>query len=498
MSYIAVVVSGLSGRMHSGFELISRLEGEGHRVICLCQPYTTETVAKQGFDYLEIPEINFKFDQAEVDAKPGFIAKIGVSSSGPVEPTGNSEELSQNSNRSTDSLEGPRDKEYELSEGNGGPSWFQKAVQHFSQHRGRYQRGKKILKLSEFEKIWQDLRPDRALIDVELHDLIFTAYASGIPVTLFHTWFSDVPSRGLPPIRTSITPGKDFDGSAAGIAWARFLDRFKIQLRYLINTLTFQEYRRNILKRYAREIGFPVKNLVLSTLPPLYRFTELPILLLAMRELDFPHRLAGNISYVGPMVYEKRVDLDKAGADGLRLQRLFTLRENTGKNVIYCTVGSLAKGDVAFLSKVISVAGREPDWLLVLSLGRNLTTDIFPDLPENVHLFSWVPQLEVLKHTDCCINHAGINSINECLHYAVPMLIYSLKYTDENGNAARMAYHGLAVVGDKDKDDENRIHQNIKAVLENPKYRENISKFSTIYQGYRTRKLTPAVFQQRE
>lgn len=50
MPYIAVVISGLSGRMNSGFELISRLEKEGHRVICLCQPYTTETVAKQGFD----------------------------------------------------------------------------------------------------------------------------------------------------------------------------------------------------------------------------------------------------------------------------------------------------------------------------------------------------------------------------------------------------------------------------------------------------------------
>ena len=154
----------------------------------------------------------------------------------------------------------------------------------------------------------------------------------------------------------------------------------------------------------------------------------------------------------------------------------------------------MAQGDVSFLEKVITILRQEKDWLLILSLGRNLSPDLFSELPENVNIFVWVPQLEVLSHSDACINHAGINSINECLHYAVPMVIYSLKYTDENGNAARMAYHGLAITGDKDQDNIETVHANIKAVLIEPKYQKTVSRFNAIYQEYRHRKLTPLLF----
>ncbi len=444
MPHIAVVVSGLLGRMHSGFELISRLESEGHRVTCVCQPYTTEIVAKQGFDYLEIPEVNFKY----------------------TDPKANAETV----------------------------SWVEKLKRHIENRNGRYEHGKKLLKLGDYENIWRQLKPDHALIDVELHDLIFTAYAEKIPVTLFHTWFSDTPDLRLPPIRTAIIPGQGLKGSAVGIAWARFIDWAKIQVRLGINKVIFQDYRRATIKAYAREIGFPVRNLRVSTLPPLCRFTKLPMLLLAMRELDFPHKSDENLLYAGPMVYENRYDLDTETDDAKRLHAIYEFKKTSGHKLIYCTVGSLAKGDVSFLKKVIHVVGAEKDWLLILSLGRNLSYEAFPDVPENVHLFQWVPQPKVLAHADCCINHAGINSINECLHFAVPMVIYSLKYTDENGNAARMAYHGLGIIGDKDSDGVAEIHKNIKTVLTDAKYVDTISECNGIYQQYRQRKLSPLIF----
>lgn len=194
------------------------------------------------------------------------------------------------------------------------------------------------------------------------------------------------------------------------------------------------------------------------------------------------------------MVYENRHDLDSESADAKRLNAIYDSKKTDAKKLIYCSVGSLAKGDVSFLKKVIDIVGQEKEWLLILSLGRNLSQDRFPDLPGNIHLFDWVPQLKVLAHTDCCINHAGINSINECLHYAVPMLIYSLKYTDENGNAARMAYHGLGIVGDKDKDDESAVRKNLRAVLNDSRYQDKISEFNIIYKAYCQRKLTPLIF----
>ena len=213
-----------------------------------------------------------------------------------------------------------------------------------------------------------------------------------------------------------------------------------------------------------------------------------------MLELDFPHKYPENLTYVGPMVFENRIDLFDDAFTARRLEQIYSDRRADGKKLIYCSVGSLAKGDVSFLTRVIDIVGQEEQWSLILSLGRNLSKEVFSRIPKNVHLFDWVPQLNVLAHADCCINHAGINSINECLHHAVPMLIYSLKYTDENGNAARMAYHGLAVIGDKDEDDVPTIRKKLTTVLNDSRYRDTLSEYNTLYRNYCQRKLTPLLF----
>ena len=69
-----------------------------------------------------------------------------------------------------------------------------------------------------------------------------------------------------------------------------------------------------------------------------------------------------------------------------------------------------------------------------------------------------------------------------------------LKVYDENGNAARMAYHGVAVVGDKDKDGAADIHKNIKTVLTDSEFLKKISEYNEIYTAYRQKKLFPLIF----
>ena len=93
--------------------------------------------------------------------------------------------------------------------------------------------------------------------------------------------------------------------------------------------------------------------------------------------------------------------------------------------------------------------------------------------------------LKVLPYADLSINHAGIHSINECIEYAVPMLVYSGKRSDQNGCAARVHYHKLGIMGDKDKDTAQNIANNIKAVLSKNMYAENIKKHQQISQDYK-------------
>ena len=438
--HIAVAAPSLTGRLNSTFELVSRLEKEGHEVTYLCSADIAPKIQKQGFKYVEIPTINFNFKD-------------------------------------------PNQKEL--------PSWFSRFKFHFKNLNKHYTRGKQILHLDEYKRIIAELNPDKAIVDVELHDLIFTSIAAKVPVALFHTWFSDTISVNSPSIRTNIIPGQKFSGSKMGILCSWIAMRIKINGRVVLNKLTFNNYRRSVFKKYASEIGFDTSALLVNTLPPLFSFTKLPILTMVMSELEFPHKLGKNIKYLGPMVYGQRVDKTTESDDEKRLNQILKLKNSKHKKLIYCSVGSLAKGNLSFLKRVIEAVSDNNDWVLVMSIGPKMDLENFTDLPSSAHIFKWVPQLKVIEESDCAITHCGINSINECIHFKVPMLLYSGGYTDEDGNAARMAYHGLGIRGNKDLDDSTTIEMNISRILNESSFKDNIANMNDIYKEYCERAITP-------
>lgn len=444
MAHIAIVTGLLSGRIHASFELVSRLQNEGHRITYMCQPSTQQKIEENGFTCVAVPEITFAY----------------------IDPR----------------------------KGNTTFSWQKKLLFHLKYLQSHYAEGVKILKLEEHKKLLRKVNPDLVLVDVEIHDLIFTALELKIPIKLCTTWFSDTISAKSPSIRTSVIPGQGFGGSKIGILWSWFLMRAKINARVSINRLTFENYRRWMFKKYAQKIGFDTSGLLVNTLPPLYSFKKLPIVTMTMSELEFPHDLAKNMIYIGPMVQENRVDKIEFSAKGEKLRSLFKSKVAENKKLIYCSVGSLAKGHLPFLNKVIQAVAKEKDWVLILSIGPKMAIEDFGTIPENVHLFNWVPQVKVIEQSDCCITHCGINSINECIHYKTPMLLYSGNYTDENGNAARMSYHGLGIRGDIYSDTAEQLNKNLKQVLNEVVFKNNIEDFNATYQEYRQRALSPLLF----
>ncbi len=436
--HIAVVAPSLLGRLHATFELVSRLENEGHQVTYLCDAATAKSINSQGFNHIKIPAINFNFT----------------------------------------------DPDQKLN------SWWQKLKFHLKNFGEHYRRGKSLLDLEEYQRIISKLKPDKVLVDVEIHDLIFASLAVKIPVTLYHTWYSDTRSVCLPPIRSSIIPGNGFSGSKAGIILAWIKISAMTYGRLLINRVTFSNYRREVISRYAKEIGFDRKDMRLSTLPPLFSFKKMPILTFAMTEMEFPHKAATNLRYVGPMVFTKRVDTKCSDVDKQRLSKIFKVKAEANKKLIYCSGSSYVKNDPLFLKKVIQAVKGQNEWIAILATGDHMKIASLGELPDNVYVFSWVEQLKVLEKADCCITHAGKNSMNECIHFSVPMLAYSGKNFDQNGNAARIAYHGIGIRGDKDIEDSATIRQNIKKVLTDPSYASKMATKYEVYQTYRQQFLT--------
>jgi len=265
----------------------------------------------------------------------------------------------------------------------------------------------------------------------------------------------------------------------------------EINARVVLTRLTFENYRRWMFKKYAQKIGFDTSGLKINTLPPLYNFTKLPTVTMTMSELEFPHKLAKNMIYLGPMVHENRIIGKEFDSEMKNLETIFDQKIKRNKKLIYCSVGSLAQGYLPFLKNVIAAVKNETDWIMILSIGPKMNIDTFKSTPENVHIFNWVPQLKVIKESDCAIVSCGLNTIHECLHFKVPMLFYSGHYTDQNGNAARMAYHGLGIRGNIHTDTSEQINHNLKRIFEDDSFKKTVIKFHSKYQEYRQRELSP-------
>ncbi len=425
MANILLITSGLSGILNSSFELVRRLEVEGHKVTYASLLDARQKVEGQGFSYLSL-EKWYRVPLIQSPLRKGVLGRLSSLFSA-----------------------------------------YLNAIKRRSE-------GIELLGQASFRKKLTDLKPDLVLIDIECHEYIFTTYLSGIPLLLISQWFNGQYAEGLPLITTYSFPA-DGDLSLERI-WSERKKKFRFQnLKQKI--LTAGTDRRSLLLRYAKQIGFPLSLLNFYNWPTPFTYNKIPILHFNDEELELPHRIPVNHYYLGPMVFEDRrdqhVDLELIRE---KLSMILAKKRANKSKLIYCSVSTMKDSGTSsgFLKKVMAACAMEPDWVLILALsGQSEQFNDF-DTPDNTFVFSWLPQLEVLKQTDCSLNHAGINTINECIACEVPMVVYSGGQFDQNGCAVRVAYHKLGVMGRRSEATALSIHKDISEVLNASIYKERV------------------------
>jgi len=65
MAHIALIVTGLTGRLHSSFKMASKLKKEGHSITYLCPQDVKKKVETIGFDYVQLDPINIEIKNAQ-------------------------------------------------------------------------------------------------------------------------------------------------------------------------------------------------------------------------------------------------------------------------------------------------------------------------------------------------------------------------------------------------------------------------------------------------
>jgi UDP:flavonoid glycosyltransferase YjiC (YdhE family) len=134
--------------------------------------------------------------------------------------------------------------------------------------------------------------------------------------------------------------------------------------------------------------------------------------------------------------------------------------------LVYVSFGTVAGGTpmagALFGGALAAVAGLEVR--VLMTTGPELDIEAIGELPPNVHVESFVPQVDVLGHAALVVTHGGSGTMLGALAAGVPLVVVPL-FADQPDNARRVEAVGAGVSTTPDA-----IGSAIETVLSDPKY----------------------------
>lgn len=110
----------------------------------------------------------------------------------------------------------------------------------------------------------------------------------------------------------------------------------------------------------------------------------------------------------------------------------------------------------------------DTEWTVVLAAGQTPLSALGA-LPGNVIARQWLPQLELLEHADVFVTHAGMNSVQESIVHAVPMV--TVPRSREQNRLASLAHRcGVALPWPG----QGRLRTTVEHLAEDPAVRSTL------------------------
>jgi zeaxanthin glucosyltransferase len=132
-------------------------------------------------------------------------------------------------------------------------------------------------------------------------------------------------------------------------------------------------------------------------------------------------------------------------------------------------------GRLDIFRTIVAALAKHKDLQVVLSVGDQVDPMQIGPVPNNAIIVKRAPQLELLKQTEVCITHAGLNTTLESLAQGVPQVAIPVAL-DQPGVAARIADKKTGVVTSLDKLTAGHLATLLAEVLDNSTYRDNARK----------------------
>lgn len=118
-------------------------------------------------------------------------------------------------------------------------------------------------------------------------------------------------------------------------------------------------------------------------------------------------------------------------------------RRPPGAKVLLVSLGSSFTKQPGFYRACVAAFGDLPGWHVVLQIGRFVDPAELGEVPDNIEVHQWVPQLAILRQADAFVTHAGAGGSQEGLATGTPMVAVP-QAVDQFGNADLLQALGVA------------------------------------------------------
>ncbi|WP_205439455.1 macrolide family glycosyltransferase [Halobacillus ihumii] len=171
--------------------------------------------------------------------------------------------------------------------------------------------------------------------------------------------------------------------------------------------------------------------------------------------------------FIGPSFPERKGNHD------------FPTEELKGEKLLYISMGTVLDNQEEFINMCID-AFMNFNGVVIISIGKADSAKL-KAAPDHIWLRRYVPQLQVLEKADVFITHGGMNSVNEAIHYHVPMVVIPHD-KDQPMVASRLTELGAGYCLSKDSLTAAKLLFAVE-VLEKEKYMEGIHKIDESFKA---------------
>jgi len=159
----------------------------------------------------------------------------------------------------------------------------------------------------------------------------------------------------------------------------------------------------------------------------------------------------------------------------------FSFEAVKGRKLIYVSLGTLNNQDPSLFHDCVG-AFRDSQYYVLISTGKGTDPASFGGLPENIAVYSWVPQLDVLRRADMFITHGGLGSILDGLYFGLPLLMVP-QQGEQMLNSMRAAELKAGVVLNKNIVSVDSLRWYSNRLLNEPEFKTQAQKIGDSFRA---------------